>query len=83
MPITLRVAVKPTSSIRKEVETVDLHTHEPVTLKIRGRHDPCIAIRALPVVQTMVSYCLLDIIMSSGNPVLISRIFNGNSKDAS
>ena len=83
MPITLKVAVKPTSSIRKEVETVDLHTHEPVTLKIRGRHDPCIAIRALPVVQTMVSYCLMDIIMSSGNPALTSRIFSSNSKDAS
>lgn len=83
MPITLRIAVKPTSSIRKEVETVDLHTHEPVSLKIKGRHDPCIAIRALPVIQTMVSYCLLDIIMSSGNPVLMDRIFSGDSKGAS
>lgn len=83
MPITFRVAVKPTSSIRKEVETVDLHTHEPVSLKIRGRHDPCIAIRALPVVQTMVSYCLLDLIMSSGKPDLIDRTVSRNSKDAS
>lgn len=83
MPVTLRVAVKPTSSIRKEVRTVDLQTHEPASLKIVGRHDPCIAIRALPVVQTMVSYCILDLIMSSGNPVLVDRVFNKDSKDAS
>ena len=52
MPITLRIAVKPTSSIRKEVETVDLHTHEPVSLKIKGRHDY--------VQKTIRNHCLYD-----------------------
>lgn len=58
--IILRVAFKPTSSIPKEQKTVDLRTFKPTTLSIIGRHDPCIAIRGVSVVESMVALTLVD-----------------------
>lgn len=66
MPITFRVAVKPTSSIRKEENTVDLRSMTNSTIIIQGRHDPCIGIRALPVVQTSTAIVLLDLMFAGG-----------------
>jgi chorismate synthase len=66
MPITFRVAVKPTSSIRKEENTVDLRSMTNSTIRIQGRHDPCIGIRALPVVQTSTAIVLLDLLFAGG-----------------
>ena len=66
MPITFRVAVKPTSSIRKEENTVDLRSMTDSTIRIQGRHDPCIGIRALPVVQTSTAIVLLDLLLAGG-----------------
>ena len=60
MPIVLRVAFKPTPSIALEQETISLSRHENTTLKITGRHDPCIVPRALPVVTSAVALVLLD-----------------------
>jgi len=60
MPIVLRAAVKPTSSIGKEQETVNLNTMEETTIRIEGRHDPCIVPRAVPVVEAMASLVLAD-----------------------
>ena len=63
MPVTLRVAVKPTPSIALPQQTVDLSTNEAVTLEIKGRHDPCIAHRAVPVVEAVTATVLLDLLL--------------------
>ena len=60
MPIVLRAAIKPTSSIAKEQRTVDLSTMEETTIKVGGRHDPCIVPRVLPVCEAMVALVLAD-----------------------
>ena len=41
MPITFKVAVKPTASIAQKQDTINLETHQNDTLEIKGRHDPC------------------------------------------
>lgn len=63
MPIVLRAAVKPTPSIAKPQRTVDISSMEETELVIKGRHDPCIAHRAVPVVEAVTAAVLLDIIM--------------------
>ncbi len=60
MPLVVRVAFKPTSTIRKPVRTVDLESMQPIVIVGRGRHDPCIAVRAVPVVEAYVSIVLAD-----------------------
>lgn len=66
MPILLRVAFKPTASIAKEQKTVDLQEHKTATLQIMGRHDPCITLRAAPVVEAAIALVLLDVILEGG-----------------
>ena len=61
MPITLRVAMKPTPSISQAQRTVSLSAQEPADLVIRGRHDPCIAHRAVPVVEAVTATVILDL----------------------
>lgn len=63
MPIVFRVAVKPTPSISKEQRTVNLSTMEETTLTITGRHDPCIALRAVPVVEAVAACAILDLLL--------------------
>lgn len=63
MPIVLRVAFKPTASIAKEQETVDLQELKAATLEIKGRHDPCITLRAAPVVEAAMALVLLDVLL--------------------
>jgi chorismate synthase len=60
MPIVVRVAVKPTPSIAKKQETVDIKTMESASLEVRGRHDACIVPRAVPAVEAMVAVTLCD-----------------------
>lgn len=60
MPIICRIAVKPTSSIGMEQDTVDLETMTPAKLTVKGRHDPCICPRIVPVAEAMVAVVLLD-----------------------
>ncbi|MGB9728300.1 MAG: chorismate synthase [Thermoprotei archaeon] len=60
MPIIFRVVVKPTSSIRKKQRTVDLLKMEETELIVEGRHDPCIAIRAVPVVESVTAIVVAD-----------------------
>tara|TARA_A100001037_G_scaffold304993_1_gene343608 strand:- start:327 stop:1406 length:1080 start_codon:yes stop_codon:yes gene_type:complete len=57
--ILLRVAFKPTATILKEQDTVDVDGNETV-LKGRGRHDPCVLPRAVPMVEAMVALVLVD-----------------------
>jgi len=58
-PIVLRVAFKPTSSIRIPVPSIDAAGHE-VEAVTRGRHDPCVGIRGAPVVEAMMALVLAD-----------------------
>ncbi|GAB6168057.1 chorismate synthase [Clostridium carnis] len=62
MPIVFRVAIKPTASIIKEQNTIDISTGENVKLVIKGRHDPCIVQRAIPVIEAVTAIGLLDLI---------------------
>ncbi len=66
MPVVVRVAVKPTSSIGKIQDTVDLKEMEETTVEIGGRHDPCIVPRAVPVVEAMMALVLADHGLVSG-----------------
>ena len=61
--LTMSVAVKPTPSIFKEQSTVDLVSKENVKIKIKGRHDACVAVRAVPVIESVVAIALLDEIL--------------------
>ena len=57
--IYFKVAFKPVATLLKEVATIS-DTGEPVTLKARGRHDPCVLPRAVPVVEAMAAMVILD-----------------------
>ncbi len=63
MPIVLRTAIKPTASIGTSQETVSLSRMEPAELTVRGRHDPCIAVRATPVIEAVTALVILDLIL--------------------
>ena len=63
MPIVVRVAVKPTSSIAKSQQTVHIENMEITSLAIRGRHDICIVPRAVAVVESMMAVTLCDFAM--------------------
>ena len=58
-PILLRVAFKPTATIRKEQQTID-SAGNATTLASKGRHDPCVLPRAVPMVEAMVALVLAD-----------------------
>jgi len=60
MPIVVRAAIKPTSSIAKEQKTVDLAAMKETTIKVGGRHDSCIVPRVLPVCEAMTAIVLAD-----------------------
>jgi chorismate synthase len=62
MPIVFRTAFKPTPSIGKEQESVDLLTRTDAKLTVKGRHDPCIVPRAVPVVEAAAAIALLDLL---------------------
>ncbi len=62
-PLIVRAAIKPTPSIAKEQESVNLQTMSDARLKIKGRHDPCIVPRAVPVIEAAVAFALLDLMM--------------------
>ena len=51
MPVVFEATLRPTPSIALPQESVDLRTGEEVELKIKGRHDPCIVPRAVPVIE--------------------------------
>ena len=65
MPLIFRVAVKPTPSIGQAQQTVNQSRMEEGTLKINGRHDPCIAIRAVPVIEAVAAIVILDSLLIS------------------
>jgi chorismate synthase len=66
MPIVVRVAVKPTSSIAKEQRTVNLRSMEDAKIAVKGRHDPCVVPKAVPVVEAAVAAVLADHMIRAG-----------------
>ena len=75
MPIVVRVAVKPTPSISRKQKTVDLLKTEETTIRVRGRHDPCIVPKAVPVVESGVAIVLVDQLIRAG---LMPKVLRGN-----
>lgn len=57
--IIASIALKPTSSITLPARSLDTH-HKPVTIKVTGRHDPCVGIRAIPIAEAMLAIVLMD-----------------------
>ena len=62
MPITFRVAFKPTPSIGLPQQTVNLKTKTVQTISVKGRHDPCVVPRAVPVVEAVTAITLFEVL---------------------
>jgi chorismate synthase len=58
-PVTVSIAIKPTSSIRTPRQSIDLQGN-PVMVETHGRHDPCVGIRATPIAEAMLALVLMD-----------------------
>ncbi|MBQ9690893.1 MAG: chorismate synthase [Eggerthellaceae bacterium] len=65
-PIVFRVAFKPTSSIGMAQASVDITSNKDAALEVKGRHDPCVAVRAVPVVEAVGALALLDAGLAAG-----------------
>ena len=59
MDIYFNVAFKPVSTIMSDQKSIDEHGHE-IVLKGKGRHDPCVVPRAVPIVEAMTALVLAD-----------------------
>ena len=66
-PVVFAAAVKPTPSISREQDTVDLAGKQNTKISIQGRHDPCIVPRAVPVTEAAAAIAIYDMILSRGN----------------
>lgn len=64
MPILFKVCIKPTSSISKKQKTIDITENKESELVIKGRHDPCIVQRAVPVIEAVTAIGILDLVLS-------------------
>ncbi len=66
MPITMRIAFKPASSIAQKQDTVDIKNKKNAILQVKGRHDPCVVPRAAPVVDSLVALTIADHALITG-----------------
>lgn len=74
MPLIFRVAFKPTSSIKKVQESVDTQGRSrEFTLPAGSRHDPCLALRAVPVVEAMAALVLVDALLMHRSCALVEQ----------
>ena len=65
MPVIFKAAVKPTPSIAREQQSVNLATMENTTLNVQGRHDPCIVPRVVPVLEAAAAIAIYDLILGN------------------
>ncbi len=63
MPITFNVAFKATPSISKEQQSISFSKNENVILSTKGRHDPCIAVRAVPCIEAISAIAISDFVL--------------------
>ena len=70
-PIRFRAAMKPTPSIALRQQTVSLEAGTAAELIVTGRHDPCIGIRAVPVVEAVAALAALDLLLAP--PAVLSK----------
>ena len=74
MPLVFRTTVKPTPSISKEQQTVNISTHKESSISIRGRHDPCIVPRARIVIDSVTALVIADMLtVRYGSDALTKR----------
>ena len=73
MPVIVRVAVKPTASIARSQETVDIQKMARTSLTVTGRHDTCIVPRAVPAVEAMMAVTICDFVLQAG---LVPRVLS-------
>ena len=66
MPIVFRTAMKPTPSITKVQDSVDLDRMVPAEITVGGRHDPCVVPRAVPCIEAAAAIAVCDILMEEG-----------------
>ena len=66
MPLTFKAFFKPTPSIAKPQQTVNLETKENTEITIKGRHDPCVVVRAVPVVEAVAALVITDLLLENG-----------------
>lgn len=66
MPLVFKVAIKPTPSIAKPQQTINLKTLQNEEFSVQGRHDPCIVPRAVPVVEAAAAIAIFDICLKDG-----------------
>ena len=66
MPVVFRAAFKPTPSISRPQQSVSLSRGENRELVVKGRHDPCIVPRAVPVVEAAAAIAIADLLLSEG-----------------
>jgi chorismate synthase len=65
MPVIFRAAMKPTPSIFIEQDSVDITSMTNKKLTIHGRHDPCVAVRAVPVFEAAAAIAVLDLLLDN------------------
>jgi chorismate synthase len=73
----MRVVIKPTPSIAKEQKTVNLQTMKDATIRVKGRHDPCVVPKAVPAVEAAVAVTLVDHMIRAG---FIPKVLIGEKK---
>ena len=64
MPVRFTVALRPTPTVFVEQDSVDLATMKPAKLSMKGRHDPCIVRRAVPVVEAVTAFAVMDALLA-------------------
>jgi chorismate synthase len=69
MPLIFRAGIKPTPSIAKEQDSVSLSKKENIKLIIKGRHDPCIVPRAVPVIEAATAIAILDALLDADDQI--------------
>lgn len=67
MPIVIRVAIKPTPSISKKQQTINMSSMQPASISVKGRHDPCVVPKAVPAIEAAVAIILADHLIRSGD----------------
>ena len=65
MPVIFRCAIKPTPSISRPQQSISLAQGQEQELVVKGRHDPCIVPRAVPVVEAAAAIALFDLVLSN------------------